>query len=321
MDARRARHLIEFAVFSTIVFVVRCLPIGVSERLASGMGSFVHSVIPRRLNRHAVAAKNIRTALGAELSDDRVDGIVLGMWQHLFHMGCEVAQLSRRFRLYSCRDSLEFRGGEHCVRAVLQRRPILFLSGHFGNWEISVATFGHFGFPMGVVARDLDNPYLHDWFLKFRESSGNWLISKQGAGSQLSELLSDGGMAAMLCDQDAGPNGVFADFFGTPASTFKSLALLALQHDAIIVVGGAWRLPKQSRQQAKWTRFEMATVDVIDSREFTDNDAIRQITERYTKSLEQLVRRAPEQYFWVHRRWKTPVSQSREFRRRNRRAA
>jgi KDO2-lipid IV(A) lauroyltransferase len=182
---------------------------------------------------------------------------------------------------------------------------VLFLGGHFGNWEISVNTFGHFGFPMGVVARPLDNPYLHRWFQNFRESTGNSLISKQGAGTELAEIMENKGMASLLCDQDAGRSGVFVDFFGRPASTFKSIALMALQYNALIVVGGAFRLPKESQQNTRWVRFSLTTQDVIDSNDYQGADGIGQLTQRFTTALEELVRKAPEQYFWVHRRWKT----------------
>jgi KDO2-lipid IV(A) lauroyltransferase len=182
---------------------------------------------------------------------------------------------------------------------------VLFLGGHFGNWEISVNTFGHFGFPMGVVARPLDNPYLHEWFKAFRESTGNSLISKQGAGAELSEIMEKNGMASLLCDQDAGVSGLFVDFFGRPASTFKSIALLALQYNALIVVGGAWRLPDAASRDSHWVRFCLTTQDIIDPADYQGGNGINELTQRFTSALEALIRKAPEQYFWVHRRWKT----------------
>ncbi len=214
-----------------------------------------------------------------------------------------------KFRLESAwnfsADVLDFLGRDDCVKAMCSGRPVLFLGGHFGNWEISVNTFGHFGFPMGVVARHLDNPYLHDWFLKFRESTGNSLIAKHGASSDLMEIMERGGMASLLCDQDAGRSGLFVDFFGKPASTFKSIGLLALQYNALIVVGGAWRLPDDCQRDNRWVRFNLTTQDVIDPADFQGTNGLAELTQRFTTSLEQLIRRAPEQYFWVHRRWKS----------------
>lgn len=302
---RRARYRLEYAVFQSVLFGLRCLPVRSCVRLADSVAWFLHVCLPKKLTRYHVAAENIRNAFGQETSDQRVDEIIHGMWKHLTRMVCEIIQLDRRFRLENCSEVLQFYGREECVQAVLQDRPVLFLGGHFGNWEISVNTFGYFGFPMGVVARDLDNPWLHDWFLRFRQSTGNRMISKQGASSEVVASMEAGEKAALLGDQDAGRRGVFVDFFGKPASTFKSIALLALQHDALIVVGGAFRLPDDQQMGSRWRQFELRTQQVIDARDFDDADGVRNITQEFTTALEQMIRCAPDQYFWVHRRWKS----------------
>lgn len=305
MDIRRLRYRLEYVVFSAILFAVRCLPVSASVRFANGLAWFLTTVLPRRATRYQVAAENVRRAFGDDLTDAEVNSFIEGMWQHLFRMVVEIIQMPRRVRLYNCSDVLRFTGRNSCVKAVMQGRPVLFLGGHFGNWEISVNTFGDFGFPMGVVARDLDNPWLHRWFQDFRESTGNWMISKKGASTELVQTMEARRNASLLGDQDAGKRGVFVDFFGSPASTFKSIALLALQYDAIIVVGGAWRLPHVEQYGSRWVNFDLTTEAVIDSRDFTDVDAVPQLTQCFTSAIEDLIRRAPEQYFWVHRRWKT----------------
>ncbi|MEZ6130697.1 MAG: lysophospholipid acyltransferase family protein [Planctomycetaceae bacterium] len=305
MDVRKLRYLLEYLFFCAVVFVMQSLPVGSVVRLADLTAWMVHRVVPRRMNRYHIAADNLRTAFGDELTDEQVDQIIGGMWRHLARMVCEVIQLQRRFRLYNCTDVLRFYQRNECVQAIMQGRPVLFLGGHFGNWEVSVNTFGHFGFPMGVVARDLDNPWLQEWFRRFRESTGNWVVSKTGASVELVTAMEEKRNASLLCDQDAGRRGVFVDFFGKPASTFKSIALLALQHDALIVVGGAWRLADAEQKDSRWRNFELATEAIIDSRDFDQADAVQQLTQRFTTALEQLIRRAPEQYFWLHRRWKT----------------
>lgn len=306
MERRKARYLTEYLIFRTIVFVLRALPVRAASRFADGIAWTLHTMIPRRLTRYAVSCENLRLAFGPQLSAHDADRLILGMWRHLCRMICEIIQLPRRLRLYNCGRTLDFFRREDCVAALCSGRPVLFLGGHFGNWEISVNTFGHFGFPMGVVARELDNPYLQKWFREFRESTGNSLILKSGAGRELADLMERGGMASLLCDQDAGRSGVFADFFGRPASTFKSIGLLALQYDALVVVGGAWRLSAEHQNGSGWVRFNLTTQDIIDSRDFQGSDGLTALTQRFTTALEDLIRKAPEQYFWIHRRWKTP---------------
>lgn len=306
MDAKNIRYRCEYAFFLTALFLLRSAPVRSANRFADGLAWFLHRVVPRKITRYSVSAENIRTAFGQETTDAEVDRMVLGMWKHLVRLVLEMIQMERRYRLSNTSRILRYHQREECVSAVLTGRPVIFLSGHFGNWEISVNTMGHFQFPMGVVARDLDNPWLHRWFLRFRESTGNSMISKHGASTELVEALESGRNVSLLCDQDAGRRGQFVEFFGKPASTFKSIALLALQYDAMIVVGGSWRLPEAEQTNSHWMRFEMVTEAVIDSRDFDTANAIPELTQAFTTALESLILRAPEQYFWLHRRWKTP---------------
>jgi KDO2-lipid IV(A) lauroyltransferase len=177
-------------------------------------------------------------------------------------------------------------------------RPKLVLTGHFGNWEILSYVTGLAGFRGGVVARRLDNPYLDRYVAHFRRKTGLTLLDKQADYARILQLLARGEGVGMVGDQDAGPRGLFVDFFGRPASTFKSIALLSLEYRAPIFVFGAARTgwPMQYR-----VYFE----DLILPEDYAFcPDAPRAITERYTQALERLVRRHPEQYFWLHRRWK-----------------
>jgi KDO2-lipid IV(A) lauroyltransferase len=319
MKLLHLRQLAEYTAFQTFLFVVKCLPVRTTVTVADNLAWFITHALPPRMTRYKVSKENLRTAFGDSLSDEDIDHIIERMWQHLFRMVCEMVQMPRRFRLATCSEVLDFERRNDCVKAMCSGRPVLFLGGHFGNWEISVTTFGSFGFPLGVVARPLDNPWLQKWFQDYRESTGNELITKYGAGSELSDIMDRGGMASLLCDQDAGKSGVFVDFFGRPASTFKSIALLALQYNALIVVGGAFRLPEDLQRDAQWIRFSLTTQEVIDPADFQGANGITELTQRFTSSLEAMIRKAPEQYFWVHRRWKTPPDARRK--RREKRAA
>src|SRR5262249_44686778 len=152
--------------------------------------------------------------------------------------------------------------------------------------------------------RELDNPYLNRWFLKFRRHTGHRPISKNGSGVLMVSLLERGGSLAMLGDQDAGSSGLFVDFFGRPASTFKSIALLALECKALICVGYARRLENETLDNG-CPRFELGCEESIDVLESDAADGGREITQRSTSALEGVILRAPEQYFWVHRRGKS----------------
>lgn len=315
MNAERISQLAQYAVFRVLVCVLNLLPLGACIKFAE-FAAFIIGMLPRKMTRYHVCRENIRKSFGDELTDRQVDAMIHGMWVHLFRMIPEIVQLPRKLRLYNCADVINFRNRDETVRCLSTGRPVLILSGHFGNWEVAMTTFGVFGFPCGVVARDLDNPYLDEWFRRFRRFTGHRLISKKGGGGDMASILERRGHLGLLGDQDAGSGGLFVDFFGRPASTFKSIALLAIEFRAYILVGYARRLPDDFEKN-RWVQYELGTEEIIDPLEFDGPDAIVQITERYTKALERVVRLAPEQYFWVHRRWKSVPRQ----RSKNKRAA
>ena len=176
--------------------------------------------------------------------------------------------------------------------------PVIMLTGHFGNWEMAGYLFGVFGFPPYSVARTLDNPYLDRFLRSFRERTGQKMIAKKGGYDQMLEVLRTGGVLSFLADQDAGERGMFVDFFGRPASTHKAIALLAIEHQAPVMVGYARRI-------GPGFRYEVGCTELIDPSEFAGTaDDARLLTQRYTSALETIIRRDPEQYLWLHRRWK-----------------
>jgi Kdo2-lipid IVA lauroyltransferase/acyltransferase len=290
--------------------MIQAMTVRQSVRCSKLLAKIVTRVLPKKLTRYHVVEENLRTAFGADLPDDAVDRIVLGMWEHLFRMIAEIAQAPRKLCRENVYDFVEVPQSVWCVRTMASGRPVILLSGHYGNWEIGNCTFGLFGFSMGAVARDLDNPYLHDWFARIRKLTRHHLISKTGGSAEMIEYMRHHGTIGLLGDQDAGRKGLFVDFFGKPASTFKSIALMAMEYEALILVGYTRRL-EDDFDRHSWARFEMGVADVIDPRKFQGADAVEQITQAYTAALEQAIRLAPEQYFWLHRRWKSVPSTKR----------
>src|SRR5262249_21359645 len=121
-------------------------------------------------------------------------------------------------------------------------RPLLMLTGHFGNWEMGGYTLGFLGFPTHAVARTLANPHLDRFLRRFRERAGQKILAKDGDFDQMLAVLQRGGALGTLADQDAGQRGLFVDFFGRPASTHKAIALLALEYRVPILVVGVPRV-------------------------------------------------------------------------------
>jgi KDO2-lipid IV(A) lauroyltransferase len=304
MNGRRLRHRLEYAAFLGVISSLRIIPVPVQRLLSWLMAMLVCRVVPKKLTRYHIAFDNIRQAFGDEYSDAEVDRIIFDMWQHLFRLVSEVVQFPKQITMENTFERIQFRNREDAVCALVSGRPVILLSGHFGNWETSVTSFGVFGFQLGVVARALDNPYLDAWFERFRESTGHTIINKGGARAAIEVRLAEGRHVAILADQDAGQRGIFIDFFGRPASAFPSVAQLAMRNDALIVMGCGIRQPDNAHQ-GNWVRYEVSCEDVIDPRDYDRDTGVHEITQRFSAALESAVRRAPEQYFWIHRRWKT----------------
>jgi Kdo2-lipid IVA lauroyltransferase/acyltransferase len=191
----------------------------------------------------------------------------------------------------------------------LDDRPVLIVTAHFGNWELAGFGLGALGFRTYAIARVLDNPHLERFFKHFRERTGQTILDKNNDYDRIVAALQAGGKVATLGDQDAGMKGQFIDFFNRPASAHKAVALLAMQFDAVMIVIGVPRV----RAGVRW-HYHIVCEDVIDPREYAaDPNAVKAITQRYHDSLARLIRRHPEQYFWLHRRWKSqPVKRGKK---------
>jgi KDO2-lipid IV(A) lauroyltransferase len=172
------------------------------------------------------------------------------------------------------------------------------VTGHCGHWEIAGYALGFTGFSTYAIARPIDNPYLDRFLRRFRERTGQRVLAKKGDYDLLRELLAAGAAVGTLGDQDAGQRGLFVDFFGRPASTHKAIALLSLEYRVPLVVVGTPRIGEP-------LHYEVIVEDLILPEEYDGRrDAVPAITQRFTTALERLIRRHPEQYFWLHRRWK-----------------
>ena len=159
---------------------------------------------------------------------------------------------------------------------------------------------------MEAIARPLDNVLVNDWLLGIREKRGLKVITKWDATQRMLDVLSAGGALGFIADQNAGDKGMFVPFFGRLASTYKSIGLLAISQNVPIICGFAHRLGNQYR-------YELGTVDVIRPEDWTSQpDPLYYVTARYMRAIETMVRLRPEQYLWMHRRWKSRPKHERD---------
>ena len=295
--AKPRSHVNDYAVYLAVRLVV-CVLQALSLSKAQAFARFLAWVAYRMDRRHReVARENLRLAYPGA-SDAAIERHVRAVYRHFCTVLVEMVQIPRRLHVSNWRQYLELVHGGRVVGGLTNGRAMLMVTGHFGNWEMAGYALGMFGFRTFAVARRIDNPHLDKFLAKFRSGTGQTILDKNTDYDRIQQVLREGGAIAMLCDQDAGQRGMFVDFFGRPASTFKSIALLALEYNAALVVVG---VPKVGEPM----RYQVVSEEVILPEDYADRpDAAKAITQRYTAALERLVQRSPGQYFWLHRRWK-----------------
>jgi KDO2-lipid IV(A) lauroyltransferase len=300
MARKRRKPVVDFAVYLAVRLVV-CFVQALSPRVAFKFAELLGWLVYRVDKRHrAVAAENICFAF-PELAHDpaRVDRLVRATYRHFLLVAVEMMLIPRKMHVTSWRRYADMYRGTGMIGSMFAPRACLMVTAHFGNWEISGRLTGLFGVKSFAIARVLDNPYLERFLKRFRQGAGQTIIAKKDDFDRLTEVLGKNAKVGTLADQDAGSRGVFVNFFGRLASTHKAVALMAMEFDAPLVVVGVPRVGEPMF-------YAVECEDVIDPREYASRpDAVKAITERYTAALERLIRRHPEQYFWLHRRWKS----------------
>jgi KDO2-lipid IV(A) lauroyltransferase len=279
-----------------LAMVMQMFPIDVNLRTARFMGWVWYHIMPRHRER---ARAHLRMAYQDALSPTQVDRLALESMQQMVMMAVEALFTPRLINEWTWNRYVRLKGMAPLVEELLSDRGVILLTAHYGNWELLGFVMTALGFPATAVMRPLDNPYLNEHLLKVRRDRGLMLLDKRGATESADQVLDDGETLCFIADQNAGRKGEFVDFFGVKASTYKSIALLAIRHRVPIIVGYARRLSERFEYEAGCTR--MIRPEEWEGR---DNE-IHWITQEYTRAIEQFVREAPEQYLWMHRRWKS----------------
>jgi len=291
---KRLTDWLVYLVVRIFVCIVQAMRLETCHAVARVLAYIACDVI--RL-RHTVVDDNIRHVY-AELGPDDRRAFARRMWEHLFLMVCEIAHAPRKIHETNWRRFVRVHGKRTAVRYLLETRPVILVSGHFGNFEITSYMLGLFGFPSYTIARRLDNPYLDRYLNGFRSAYGQFILPKEGSSAQIDSVLRSGGAIALLGDQSAGPKGCWVDFLGRPASCHKAVALFTLLGRAPLLVSFGKRIGGP-------LEIEMGVYAVADP-EVGGNElaGVKSLTQWYNDRLEEIIRTAPEQYWWVHRRWK-----------------
>ena len=234
-----------------------------------------------------------------ELDAARRGGIIRGVYQNMARVLLSVARMPR-IRKDNVDRWMRYEGLENYKLAVRNGRGTLCLTAHLGNWELSAFTHAIHGHPMYVMVRKLDNRYLDRLLDRYRALTGNQPVRKHGAGRVVLRAMRANEVVGILADQNTlGEDGVFVDFFGVKASATSGVAKVAMKTGATVVPGFAFWSEENRCHTLKF----YPPVEMIRSGD--DEKDLVTNTQRCQAAIEQAIREHPEQWLWIHQRWKT----------------
>jgi KDO2-lipid IV(A) lauroyltransferase len=289
------RERLEYASVWILLKFLGFLP----RSIARGVGVFVAtSLFAARPTLRAAAEFNLRLAF-PELPGPARRDILQRMVRNLGWMAAEFARFPRYTR-QNIGETIILDGFENFAAAERRGKGVLFLTGHMGAWELKPFAHALYSHPLYFLVRPIDNPRVDEMVNHYRCLSGNRPIRKNESARAVLRVLRDGGVVGVLADQNAiATEAVFVDFFGVPAATTSGIARLARRTEAAVVPVYTYWDPQIRKYRL---RYEPALELIASDDEESD---IRSFSARFNQVIEDYVRRFPDQWLWVHRRWKT----------------
>jgi KDO2-lipid IV(A) lauroyltransferase len=291
-----ASHRVEYALARTLETAVATLPEGAADGVGRRVGRMVHALGIRRSTVEA----NLRLAY-PDAPDEWIAATMKGAYEHLGREAAAILRLSKLDR-QAIIDRTVPVGWDLLERSLSLGRGVILATGHYGNWEIAAATVASRGIPIAAIVRRQGNRLVDARLDQLRRNLGVETITQREAPHRVPRILRKNGVVGIVGDQDARRSGVFVPFFGVAASTHRGPALFALRLHAPVFSCVARRLPGPG------VRYEVSGTPVEAERTGELETDVRALTTRLAAALEAEIRKAPEQYFWFHRRWKTRLS-------------
>ncbi len=283
------RNALEYCVALAVVKSLEWAPLPVANGLARFYSALLDIALPR-LRR--VAKRNLSFAM-PEADADEIDKILNAGFRSIARVLVAFAKFPAIHR-GNVDQWIRCEGAEHFEHALRAGRGVLFATAHLGNWELSAFAHAILAKPMNVVVRPLDNAWIDRMVERRRALSGNRIVGKRDLARPILKALAANEAVGILIDQNSSPDGgVFVDFFGIPACSGTGFAKLAARSGAAVIPGFAlWSAEERRYVLRFYPPVEMT------------GDAARD-TEALQRVLESIIRAYPDQWLWIHRRWKT----------------
>ncbi len=292
--------LLEYSAAYLIISIARVIPFRIIKLISNFLGDLLFFLVPKRRN---IAIENLEHAFSGEKTPLEIKRIARESCRSFIYTFLEIVKYRYLFTGPNVIDKMKTYA-DNLDGLFLKAKKIhdesggcIFVTPHLGNWELLPHVSAVIGIPLAIVARPLDNEYLEKLIFKSRSVKGQFIIPKKNALFVLQKTLQKGTSIGMLPDQST-MKGVLINFFGRPATTTPVPAILAITYKRPIVVVAACR-------KAMY-QYEGFVSDPIWPEEYTSEKAeIIRITGEVTRNMEAIIRKYPDQYLWMHNRWKT----------------
>jgi len=286
------KHRIEYALVRLLIAIVRVMPDGFVRASGTLLGLGFYTV--DRAHRR-IAQRNLAAAFPGRSDEDR-RAIARAAFAHFGRLLFQLLAFST-LSPEQMLARVEFEGEDRARLAYAQGKGVLFVTGHFGFWELHAMVHALQIAPIGLLARALDNPYLNELLEGIRQRTGNTVIYRRSTIRRVMRALGSGQGVAVLIDQHImSRDAIYVDFFERPAATTSAVAALALRTGAPVVPVFALPLPNG--------RIRVIYEHPVEPPRGESEDAVREFTQRCTDVLEMYVRRHPDLWLWMHRRWR-----------------
>ena len=294
---KKIRLYLEYICLVGLGKIIRVLPRSIALAIGRRAGDFIYFCVPIRKK---ITLEHLRLAF-PDLSRRRIGQIARKAYQNLALNAIEHLCLSTRTG-EDLQRIVKIEGEEILQKALAREKGVIFVGGHFGNWEYMGGSVSSMGYKVAYVVSEIGNYYIDRMVNEHRRKMGVEIINKGASTRGIIKSLRNNCGIAMLMDQDAGRSGIFVNFFGRPCSTPPGPALFALKTGAAIL------LVSPTRQQDGTITASFTAIDVDYDKGVTDEN-IFDIIQRCTAVLESQIRMHPDHWLWMHRRWKTKVEQ------------
>ncbi|MFH0887649.1 MAG: lysophospholipid acyltransferase family protein [Planctomycetota bacterium] len=295
--------LAEYFIFRWFIFFLTALPLNIVISLVKNLARLIYNIDWRYKK---IAVENILLANPPIVSSDsQANELALHSYEH-FALSFAHILYAKRFNRLKSRKYVHLENSEIIDNALKKNKGVLLVGAHLGNWEICITELGKQGYPINLVAFQYVNPYLNNMMNRFRLDCGVTIIPTKGAISKCEEALKKGEIVIMLIDQTGRDAGVEAQFFGRIAPAMWGSANLSLKTGATIIPFGIYHRPDPIIQSSQSAIHYTAKFSNMINYQPTGNkdDDIKKLTQIYLNEIEKIIRRAPEQWIWFHRRWK-----------------